>query len=238
MPTVAELTDPYVNFLLSPVSGAGTCEVCLTFTQGYARCYVCSGTEQLLATVVPISYSVAGGQLHQTLRGYKRFGGDVARRLQTDVAALLWRFLADHERCVARGAGVAAFELVTTVPSGSLLRDEHHPLRHLVSNVVLPTKDRFRRLLTRTDRPIADHTFSSEKFVATRALAGESVLLIDDTWTTGASIQAAAAALRTAGAGRIGSVVIGRHINPDFQDNQARLRGLTGPFDWSICARH
>lgn len=32
MPTVAELTDLYANFMLNPRPGAGVCETCFTFT--------------------------------------------------------------------------------------------------------------------------------------------------------------------------------------------------------------
>jgi orotate phosphoribosyltransferase len=42
-------------------------------------------------------------------------------------------------------------------------------------------------------------------------------LLLDDTWTTGASAQSAALALRRAGARSIVTVVLGRHINPQFE---------------------
>jgi orotate phosphoribosyltransferase len=67
-------------------------------------------------------------------------------------------------------------------------------------------------------------------------LNGQSVLLIDDTWTTGANAQSAAAALKVAGAGPIGAVVIGRHLNRAWHENDRRLRGISGPFDWRRCA--
>ena len=62
------------------------------------------------------------------------------------------------------------------------------------------------------------------------------MLLIDDTWTTGASAQSAAAALKAAGAGPVAAVVIGRHLNREWHENDRRLRGITRPFDWSRCA--
>ena len=62
------------------------------------------------------------------------------------------------------------------------------------------------------------------------------MLLIDDTWTTGASAQSAAAALKDAGAGRVAAVVIGRHLNREWHENDRRLRGIERPFDWSKCA--
>jgi orotate phosphoribosyltransferase len=62
------------------------------------------------------------------------------------------------------------------------------------------------------------------------------VLLIDDTWTTGANAQSAAAALKSAGAGPVAAVVIGRHLNREWHENDRRLRGITRPFDWSHCA--
>ena len=45
-------------------------------------------------------------------------------------------------------------------------------------------------------------------------LAGASVLLIDDTWVSGASAQSAVVALRAAGARHVAVVVLGRHIDP------------------------
>ena len=62
------------------------------------------------------------------------------------------------------------------------------------------------------------------------------MLLIDDTWTTGANAQSAAAALKSAGAERVAAVVIGRHLNREWHENDRRLRGITRPFDWDRCA--
>ncbi len=238
MPTVAELTDLYANFLLNPRPGPGVCQVCFTFTDGYRRCYACQNAERWLDIVAPISYSVGHEQLHRALAGYKRLSGDVARRLQIELAAVLWRYLADHEHCIASAAGVSAFDVVTTVPSSDPLRDERHPLRHISGEIVLPTRDRYERLLARSAASVTDRAYSSEKYVVARTLEGERVLVIDDTWTTGANAQSAAAALRQAGAGRVAAVVIGRHINREWQDNDARLRALPQPFDWSTCGWH
>jgi predicted amidophosphoribosyltransferase len=238
MPTVAQLTDLYTNLLLNPRHGPGVCEVCFTFTAGYARCHPCQHAARRLDAVAPISYSVAHDQLHRALAGYKRLGGAVARRLQVELAAVVWRFVAAHERCVARAAGVPAFEVVTTVPSSDRVRDARHPLRRIAGELALPTRARYEPLLVRSDAAVGERAFAPDKYAVARPLAGAGVLLIDDTWTTGANAQSAAAALRTAGAGAIAAVVIGRHVKRDWQDNERRLRELPRPFDWSTCAWH
>lgn len=236
MPSVGELSAVYGNFMLSPRAGPGVCEVCFNLTDGYPRCYACAHGQQWLDVVAPISYSVAREQLHHALASYKRLTGEPARRLRAELAAVLWRHLAAHERCVARGAGAEAFQLVTTVPSGERRRDEHHPLRWIVGELIGPTRARHERLLERSDVAAEPRAFHPERFRVRRQLHGETVLLLDDTWTTGASAQSAAAALRTAGAGAIASVVIGRHLNREWHENDRRLRGLTRPFDWTRCA--
>jgi predicted amidophosphoribosyltransferase len=238
MPTVAELTELYGNFMLGPRPGPGVCEVCFTFTEGHERCFVCGQQNSSLDAVAPISYSVAGGQMHHALAGYKRLQGEVARRLQVEVAAVLWRFLAGHESCVARGAAVTKFDLVTTVPSSSRERDESHPLRRIVGELARPTRDRYERLLTRSSVAVPERTFDPRKYEVARTLAGEAVLLIDDTWTTGSGAQSAAAALRHAGAGPVAAVVIGRHVKRGWRENERRLHALAHPFDWSSCAWH
>jgi predicted amidophosphoribosyltransferase len=236
MPSVGELSALYENVLLGPRRGPDVCGTCFNFTAGYGRCWACAHGEARLDAVAPISYSVAHEQLHHALASYKRLDGDVARRLQAILAAILWRFLQDHEACVANAAGTERFDLVTTVPSSDPIRDEHHPLRTIVGELVGPTRERHRRLLQRSAAQIRERAFSEAKFEATASLAHQSILLIDDTWTTGASAQSAAAALKAAGAERVAAVVIGRHLNREWHENDRRIRGITRPFEWQACA--
>jgi predicted amidophosphoribosyltransferase len=186
--------------------------------------------------VIPISYSVAHEGLHTALADYKRRGDLAAHRDARQLAATLWRFLAQHEACVATAACAGAFDLVTTVPSGDRDRDRHHPLREIVSELVGPSRDRHARVLRRTTVAVEPRHFDPRRYSCDRALDGANVLLIDDTWTTGASAQSAAAALQAAGAGRVAAVVIGRHLNRAWGDNDRRLHALGEPFDWESCA--
>jgi hypothetical protein len=235
MATVRELSAPYANFMFVPRPAPGVCRRCFNLTDGYDYCYACTHQPSVLDVIVPISYSVAHEQLHHALASYKRLPGDAGRRLSVQLAAVLWRFLADHEGCAARSVGIDTFPVVTTVPSGEETRDGAHPLRWIVGEAVGPTRARHRRLLRRSALGVEPRAFSPAKFAATEALSGEAVLLIDDTWTTGANAQSAAAALKAAGAGSVAAVVIGRHINRDWGQNDGRLRALGG-FDWGKCA--
>jgi predicted amidophosphoribosyltransferase len=236
MPMVAELTAVYGNLMLGPRRGPDVCGVCFNFTNGYERCYACAHGQLWLDAVAPVSYSVAREQLHHALKGYKRLSGDAARRLGVELAAVLWRYLAAHERCVARAAGGDSFDVVTTVPSGDAERDERHPLPWIAGELVAPTRERHERLLRRSRADVHAREFDADKYQAARRLDGSSVLLIDDTWTTGANAQSAAAALKSAGARTVAAVVIGRHLNREWHENDRRLRGITRPFDWDRCA--
>jgi len=236
MPTVVELSDPYANFLLPPAppETADVCSVCMTFTHGFDTCYPCGHRQRAADAILPISYSPHLGQLHAALRGYKEGWGS-SRRFTIELAAVLWRFLARHESCLARRTGVDEFPVVTTVPSSDVERDAAHPLHEIVGRVVGHTVDRFERLLRPTGVEVEKRAVDTRRYESTRRLAGESVLLIDDTWTTGASAESAAHTLRAAGAGTIAVVVIGRHIHEDFEDNAERLKALPR-FSWDRCA--
>jgi len=235
MPTVRELSALCESFLLAPRAGAGVCRRCFNLTDGYDRCYACTHHPDLLDVVAPISYSIAHEQLHHALASYKRLTGTVARRLTLQLAAILWRYLLGHERCLARAAGTREFPLVVTVPSSDRARDEQHPLRQIVGELVAITRPRYERLLVRSRADAGPRTFAADKFLARRGLNGEAVLLIDDTWTTGANAQSAAAALKAAGAGAVAAVVIGRHINRHWRQNDRRLRELEPAFEWGRC---
>ncbi len=235
MATVRELSAPYENFMLSPRRRPGVCRRCFNLTDGYDHCYTCAHVENVLDALAPISYSIAHEQLHHALASYKRLSGAAGRRLAVQLAAVLWRYLALHEQCVARAARVTRFGAVTTVPSGDPVRDESHPLRWIVAEAVGPTRGRHSRLLRRSSVALEPRAFSPGKFIVKGPLSGEAVLLIDDTWTTGANAQSAAAALKAAGAGAVAAVVIGRLINRDWHQNDQRLRTLPA-FNWEACA--
>ncbi len=235
MATVRQLTALDETFMVTPRPGRGVCTTCFNLIGDRNRCYACAHGGVALAAMVPISYSIAHEQLHHALASYKRTGGRISRHLAVELAAMLWRFIDRHEHCLAEAAGTDRFELVTTVPSSDLMRDQEHPLRGVIGELVGPTRHRYENLLHRTHVTVKNRAFEPRKFAADRPMAGESVLLVDDTWTTGANAQSAAAALRSSGAGRVAALVVGRHINRDWGDNDQRLRDLP-PFDWETCA--
>jgi len=131
---------------------------------------------------------------------------------------------------------VDRFDVITTVPSSDRDHDATHPLHRMVGELVQPVQPRYARLLGRTGTAVTPHRFHAERYRASADAAGRSVLLIDDTWTTGANAQSAAAALKAAGAERVAVLVIGRYVNREWGHNDQQLRCLAGPFDWDRCA--
>lgn len=217
MPIAA--SDPYTRLLVPPLPlGPGTCATCRGPAPGAAqRCHSCSRLPAILDAVAPISLSVAGGPLNRELRGYKDDPSEAARDWYTrGLAAVLTRFLDGHERCVAAAAGVDGFALACPVPS-SRPGDEavRGRLRAIVGHLCPPTAPRYARLLAPSGRARPARGWCPGRYRPLRRLRGEAVLLIDDTWTSGASAQAAAHALREAGAGAVALVVIGRHLEAD-----------------------
>jgi len=237
-----EVSAPYANFMLNPAKPErGVCRVCHSSAgEGYADCAKCSFQPNHLDAVVPVTYSIGGEQMHRALRNYKDGATPrIRQQIAYDLAAVLWRFLVSHERCVASTAGVSGFQIVTTVPSGSTARDDGRVnLRRIAGEVCGATRDRFERLLVPTDTGTDTRDYDPNRYRAVRQLSGENVLLIDDTWTTGHSAQSAAYALKQARAGAVALVVIGRHVNREWDDTDQLLKKLSGPFDWDDCVVH
>jgi hypothetical protein len=78
-----------------------------------------------------------------------------------------------------------------------------------------------------------------DRFISERPGLGASVLLLDDSWVSGASAQSAAAALKRAGAGHVAVVVLGRHVDP-ADPLSAPLAARLAPhgYDPDRCAVH
>jgi hypothetical protein len=208
------------------------CRTCRGPVQtGFARCYQCDLAHarcgRLLADVVaPVAYAVKGGRLAGDLWRYKS-GAAGATEAGARLTAMFARFLREHSDQVWRAAGMAVGpELAAVMPSGQG-RPGPHPLLGIVASCVeMPIVP-----LSVTPGAAARARGLAEG-VATGwltvggAVAGADVLLVDDTWVSGASAQSAAAALKVAGARRVALVVIGRHLDPADPRSAEFLRTL------------
>ncbi len=117
---VDEASEAYERAMRNIVAaGPGICRVCWRFMDpDFETCYRCAHQPDCLDAMVPITYSEHLGQMHLALRNYKDGDSTAIRRHDAiRLAAILWRFLRDHELCVASAAGVDDFDLVTIVPS-------------------------------------------------------------------------------------------------------------------------
>jgi hypothetical protein len=77
------------------------------------------------------------------------------------------------------------------------------------------------------------------RFYTERGRLDGNVLLLEDSWVSGASAQSAAAALKRAGAARVAVIVLGRHLDPaDRLAAPLAARLAPGPYDPGRCAVH
>lgn len=232
--------DDLVRFaarsLAAPQAGAaGACLTCHGPAGRRARCSQCAlhfecAQGSLADVVVPVALAAKGGAHAVRLWQYKSaqvLAPDAGPGPGEVLRALLLRFLRDHGPCVWRAAGWpggCAPTHVAVVPTGRA-RPGTHPLHDLIAPYLsTPWAPLWAR-------PTAAHArdLDPERFGA-REVAGARVLLLDDTWTTGASAQSAAMALRSAGAVSVATVMLGRHM--------ARRHAAGVPYDPRSCAVH
>jgi hypothetical protein len=228
MASAARFTDPYLhNYTTVPAAGPSVCAVCRSGPRpGYAVCFSCQEVMRQVShpvlTVVPISLYAVNSQLWHVLRYYKDGSGRSAELLATQVAATIARFTARHLRCVAAAAGGDP-AVVTSVPSTRLPpRPGRHPLETAIMRAAR-LAPRYQPLLVRGPGHADHNQADDDAFTVPRRLGGERVLLLDDTFTTGARLQSAASALRLHGASAVAAVVVGRVINPEWNENCRRI---------------
>lgn len=224
MSPLSRILERYLNILVPPPGrGPNVCVTCFRPTDGYVRCSQCNGHfrafgAELADSVVIISMAGKGGQLAHVLAKYKYGERPEMRKQFTDeLAYVLATFLAKHRQCLGE------FDVVTVVPS-TRQRTTTHPLIDILSRRLNITRYRFAEALstssanTRQLRP--------DEYTVQVEVTGKRVLLIDDQWTSGASLQSSAIALKRAGAARVAGLVIGRRVDAE----------PSGTFDWDVCA--
>ena len=199
----------------------GICRVCHSSCgDGFDRCYPCAQAAHLdPPEIIPVTMSVAGGAVHHHLRMYKDSSDAQTReRLAMRLAALLSLFMEKHAACVGE------WDVVTCVPS---------PARVALAPVVAKLKRFYQRDVSAlaTTAESQGRTLAADQFTVVEKVDGQRVLLLDDTFTTGAKLFSAVAALRRSGATIVGPVVLGRHVQTSWQPSEEMMTWL-GQREW------
>lgn len=163
--------------------------------------------------------SAHGELIHHHLRRYKDGSSYERRTFTRRLAALVELFLQRHLDCLGGPANQVA-----SVPS--TYRD--------APRAIVNQLRRFKGLANPLECQIGPDNFRS--FVTTRSIAGQRVLLFDDTFTSGKSIFKAHRVLEEAGAQVVGPLVIGRHFHPESSDwpNHRKLMRCLEKVPWSV----
>jgi hypothetical protein len=241
MATVRDVALPLATICTTvPRIADGICDRChRPPNPPWTRCWSCEQVEGQVSTpcalIVPISLYEVGYQLHYQLKHYKDDNGSqMARDFLVKTAALLGYFLQKHDRCIAIAAG-GGWDLITSVPS-SIDRTGEHPLVTAIK-LVPSLRDQYEPLLCRGSQALQHNVASDDGYEPLRQLKGERILLVDDTFTSGARAQSAASVLSNAGATVAAIVPIGRVISPEFNDQTAEYwkRQSRLVFDFDVC---
>jgi len=188
--------------------------------------------DALADVVVPLAFALKGGQHAANLWRYKSANAVAAAApSRALLRAMLLVFLRDHRRCVLDAAGAQGLTYLAVVPTARR-RPGPHPLRALVAPYLAGPWVELAAAPRERGRDL-----DPERFVAA-PVRGGTVLLLDDTWTTGASAQSAAVALRAAGAVTVAIVVLGRHIAVAGAGSGSALDPASAPFSQRTCAVH
>lgn len=247
MPTVSEVTDPLLwTYQTVPPPRDGVCRTCHGASGGFPKCWSCktvmSQVSHPCPLVVPISLTHENNQHYDSLKRYKaQWLSSTARsNAELAVAALLNRFLRQHRTCIAAAAG-EDWDLITIVPS-TRHPEGPHPMVGVIQRSPW-LEDQFRLVLGSGSDKLGFNNASDKGFGVTEDVKGRSILILDDTYTTGARSQSAASALTQAGARVVAIVPAGRFIRPrsDHPENGALIEEaklLSFSFDYCCVGRH
>lgn len=250
MPTAREVTDPHIGIYTSvPRPAPEICPICRRpRPEKYPLCTSCQTTihavSRPIKLVVPISLYLGLSQLHDVLRGYKdpeqlKLSDDQEKRFGLIVSATLARFLHLHKPCMEAAADTA-WDTIVPVPS-TQDRQGRHPLETALARV--PSLSSFvNPVLAAGEVAITHNRPSDEGFRIKSLVKGQTILIVDDTFTSGASIQSAASVLSLAGANVAAALVLGRYVtlSQEFMPSRAWWNGHreSHPFTFDTCVVH
>lgn len=232
-----------------PSAAPDVCPGCSSWRQPeHSWCHNCfqarNELKSVCQAVIPISLYARPSAFRDIISRYKDRQGSVDEEIDIlppdtsreycarQIQLILDRFLLEIIPLLE--AQERRWDYITVVPSG--WRTGDHPLIGILRAI---DSGAVRKPLIRVpDEPLSHNHPNERGFEVVEPVEGRSILLIDDVYTTGASIHSAASALSTAGASVIAGIVIARRIQPQFNEYSSALweRQSSQEFRWSIAA--
>jgi predicted amidophosphoribosyltransferase len=204
------------DLLRVPPASSEVCDLCHDLRAGAdATCPKCRkqirlGGVRPSATIF-MSLAVQGTRFGRDLYNYKRSDDPRSKDIADVFGEIFYRWLTNHEKCLARSSGIEHFDVVTWVPSDRT----NHPMSEIASKNP-SVQRRLTELLTR--KSVSDeqrrHAVAGRFLCLNKVESPSSVLLLDDTFVSGAQCLSAVAALKEAGYGPIGVACMGRWLDP------------------------
>lgn len=202
-----------------PADAADVCPLCRSGrTRPDQLCFSCERTTTQVARpcslVIPISYYATPSELRERMHNYKQHEfAEVRAEESRNVSAILARYVAEHRDALVESFG--SWDRVVAVPSTH--HDDAPALQSAVEANFPDVVGTFERPLIRGGGEMGFNRAAEDGFEAASAaeIAGRRLLLIDDTYTTGARLHSAHHALVSAGAVVSAAIVVTRKINPD-----------------------
>lgn len=203
---------------------------------GFQQCYPCGwlydGAADLVGSMI---YGIDGTQSGKLMYGYKTTG---SAALVQRVTSLVTLGLIEHFDCATALVGSRASRWAT-VPSLKNIGSEH-PFRKILTPIVgskweiVVSAAEFAKNKTAQERRTFNPAFYE---VETAIPPGTHVMLIDDTWASGAHIQSVAAALKAAGAAKVSALTVARWL--DLSDPRTKRvfneHIRPQPYDPAVC---
>jgi predicted amidophosphoribosyltransferase len=188
VPSVAH--DFVCNYCLGPVSKFRQCFGC------HSVFHKAGAPRQLRSRVVPMTSALNPSRWYSALSNYKKFQPDLKRVL----ASVAHHFIARNTNNVRALLGGHP-DIITVVPSKRGLQFEEQPLARAL-RLVDPIAEKLKHTLVHVSGQSVPHQgFNADAFgPGPVRVAGKLVLLVEDSWVSGATAVSAAGTLLALGA--------------------------------------
>lgn len=233
--------------------GPGICPICHGPAPGTGMCTTCAATQaNLLGATCDHTFFLtyadgwhpdAWSQSAHTMRQYK--AAHAPQQSVEDVHMLTFTATWIHDGCIRAAEQGRNWDVVTYVPSK---RTGLHPVTGVALNIARiaaqdtaeGTPPRIQRVSIACGPVHAPRVAHVDRFtvppVVRSAVEGKRVLLVDDTWTSGTSLQSAAAALKAAGAASVTGICVARWLSWRWEPDVPLLKNVTtAPYDPFHC---